>query len=303
MNVHKFYHVLILLVGATVIGVWATTDMNLLSPIGPSGTEWSMASPASTPPGNDGNLESLREVEANLKALKGTDRLEDLINSQRNIEYLLGKTGGPNYGMLYRNLLAALTTEKIIESHPEALGLAQDYVEIALRRSDSFDFETEWFLLMYLRYPTNEASLDNSQIEARRRRTDLWLHLLKRIDDEKDTDFDQNDLPALNVQPPEGSNIIAGMSPDAITDPVLREQYKAAIKKNSENAAYFSHQIRLRQDEDSIIKNAVKYISLMYSKVPYNSDELRNALDKYAISDDIILRISKEISNYKDVKL
>lgn len=236
-------------------------------------------------------MDSFGETRARLKILRETGNLNDIIFEQKNIESKWGEVGGISYGLLYRDLLAALTTDKIIKSNSRVLDLSQDFVQTALAHADSFDLETEWFLLMYLRYPTREIELSNDEIIERNSRVELWLHLLRRLEKEKDPEFDPNDLPTLNVTPPDGSNGIAGMSPESIQDPELRENYKKAIRANSVKTEYFSNQVRLRQNESSIIDNGIKYISLMYSQNPFNSTELRSLLEKYDISKALRNRI------------
>lgn len=229
-----------------------------------------------------------------LESFRVNGSLDELIIQWDKIEQNSGKLGGDFYGNLSLKFLSILTSTRYRSADDKALNLSQDYAIQALEKADTFDLETEWQLLNYLRYPLTKDKLNNSQIQERRERVKLWLHALHRLKTEKDEDFDPNDLPVLNVTPPKGIRVrIAGMSPEAIEDPKLRAEYEKAIAANAKKADYRTKQFLLRQNESSIVKDAVKYISEMYSQPPANLQELDKLLNDYNISESL----REEISN------
>lgn len=83
-------------------------------------------------------------------------------------------------------------------------------------------------------------------IEERRVNTRALSKFLGRIREETVPDFKPKRT-SLNVFPPRtGKGFrLAGMSPEAIEDPVARAQYKAAIQQNKENNVFNSRQYML----------------------------------------------------------
>lgn len=228
-----------------------------------------------------------KDLVARLRVLRASGSLEDLVTEGDNIARQWGANAGRNYGLLFREFLSVLTSPRIINQNSGALELSQKYAVAALKSSEFFDLETEWFLLMYLRYPLQGKILDESGVQQRRERVKLWLHALHRLEREKAKNFNPNDLPALNVEPPKGVNGIAGMSPENIKDPGLRAAYERAIDENKKKVEYFNLQLKLRQNEASMIKNGIEYISTVYAQEPFGLQELDKLLDVYDVSEPL----------------
>lgn len=234
----------------------------------------------------------------NLRNYRSSGMLEDLIAERNKIEQEWGQSGGEAYGKLSLEFLGVLTSTRYRSADDKALNLSQEYAIQALKKADTFELETEWHLLLYLRYPVAETALNDLQMRERRDGVKLWLHALRRLETEKDEKFDPKDLPVLNVTPPEGARVrFSGMSPESIEDPKLRAEYEKAIEANAKKIVYYNKQYRLRQDEDFILKNAVKYISKFYSRQPVNSEELEGLLNEFKIAEDIKKSIKTEISS------
>ncbi|MGB7068425.1 MAG: hypothetical protein WBD22_02940 [Pyrinomonadaceae bacterium] len=231
-----------------------------------------------------------------LKYFREKGSLNELINEGNRIEQKFGTSGGESYGKLFLEFLSILTSSRYRSTDDIALHLSQGYAVQAFKKSNTFDLETEWRLLMYLRYSLSEIELNDTQIQERRERVRLWLHALHRLEVEKDENFDPDDVPSLNVAPPTGVRVgFAGMSPEAIKDPKLRAEYEAAIEANAKKAEYRAGQFRLRQNENFIVKNAVKYISKVYSISPKNLGELQELLNDSRVSDDLKREIETKI--------
>lgn len=107
-------------------------------------------------------------------------------------------------------------------------------------------------------------------------------------------------LPQVNVEPPDGANILPGMPAKMIKDPALRKQYEDDIKKNDEVNRLF----RLKEDTLQLARlfetPAKHYIIDIYSKPPYNTDELDqllagsvlDAATRTAILDEVKRRVA-----------
>src|SRR5262245_37909305 len=70
-------------------------------------------------------------------------------------------------------------------------------------------------------YPGVDTAHDQ---HARRDKLRLWLSVLNAVDRELDPGFDPADVPQLNLAPPVGAALDAGIEPQAIKDPQLRRQ-------------------------------------------------------------------------------
>jgi hypothetical protein len=222
--------------------------------------------------------------------------LKDLLDLWDKTEQEWGSRGGKEYGQLTLEMMQVLNSNRFKSDDDTALKLGGRYAFVALRKADSFDLETEWRLLLHLKIFSNDMRLTGSQLEERNGYVKQWLHALKRLETEKDPNFDPNDVGRLNVTPPEGVPVrLSGMSPESIKDPKLRAEYENAIKANSRKLEYFNQQYRLRQDEEFIVKHAVKYISVMYAQSPSNMAELNKLMRDANISKDVQEKIRTAI--------
>lgn len=228
-----------------------------------------------------------KELLARLAILQDSGTLEGVINEMDEVESRWGTTGGENYGFFFRECLGgALMSSRIIEQNPGVDDLRRKYARMVLKRADSFDLRTEWYLLGYLNNPFQRGELNEVGIEQRRDHVKLWLHAFHRLESEKDVNFDEKDVPLMHVSPPQGINglKIAGMSSESIKDPKLRAEYESAIEENRKKIQNYNFQHTLRQDEPLIMKDGVRFISEMYAKSPSNMNELSKLLTEANIS-------------------
>jgi hypothetical protein len=179
--------------------------------------------------------------------------------------------------------------------------LSRNFAAQALKKADTFDLEYEWKLLSFLGgvdYPSDK--LNDNLIQKRRERVKLWLHAIHRLETSKDSNFNPDDLPQLNIAPPPSTGLPAGVSPEAIRDEKLRNEYEKAIAANTKKVKYYNKQSRLRIDENFFVnKIAVNYISTAYSKSPTNLTELDKLLDEYHIPENIRGMIKVQIQSSK----
>ncbi|MGB7068423.1 MAG: hypothetical protein WBD22_02930 [Pyrinomonadaceae bacterium] len=227
-----------------------------------------------------------------LRSFREKGTLKELLNEGKLIERQWGESGGESYGKLILEFLGILTHSRYISD--EVIDMSQNYVVQTLKKADTFGLTTEWKLLWFLRYPFSEK--DKIELQQRREGTKLWLHLLRRLEVEKDENFDPDDLPSLNVVPPAGVRVrFAGMSPEAIKDPKLRAEYEAAIVANAKKLEYHNQQSDLRRDEESILRNAIDYIANAYSVPPKNFEEFQEILNNSKVSNDLKKEIETKI--------
>jgi hypothetical protein len=240
-------------------------------------------------------IDIFRSTVTRLRVLSENGRFQDLIREGDTIHEKWGASGGERYGTLFLEFLRLLQSNRVADANSRALDLSQHYAVVALSRADSYDLETEWAMLRYLRYPVGVSTLEITQIEQRQTTVELWLHILHRLRSDKDEGFDPKNVGTINVEPPSGVNGFPGMSPEKIMDPTLRAEYEKAIDANAQKVKYYDYQLQLRKDEIAIVKDAVKYISKMYEQSLRNFDELNRLMSSYKISDDVKISIRKKI--------
>jgi hypothetical protein len=242
-------------------------------------------------PQSDRQMEDIYKEEIiRLRQAGDSGNLQDLLTQAQKIENLWGAKGGKYYGLFWVEFLSVLTSKRFNEEDNKILELSQKYVIQALSKADTFSYDTEWNLIMFLRTSFDEAKSGNGSGSSLQK-VELWLHLVRRSENEKDSNFDPADMPFINVPLPKGATGVAGMSPENIQDLKLRAEYEKAIDANTRKTQYYSHQVKLRQDEDFIIKGAVKYIAREYSYTPNNLPELSQLLESFGISVPLSSRI------------
>lgn len=102
-------------------------------------------------------------------------------------------------------------------------------------------------------------SNNNVSIEERRINVLLLSEYLGKIRKEIVPNFKSKRIVA-NVSPPAGTPGMAGMSPEAIKDPIARAKYEASIRENQENNLMNSRQAELRSIEREMLKPIIDYI-------------------------------------------
>lgn len=150
--------------------------------------------------------------------------------------------------------------------------------------SEEISIEAELGLLAHLHVgvPDVKGSLsDEEWQEARRTEAERWLRAWWRLEQAASGDSSSTSLPFLNVSPPEGVPLPAGVAPSAIEDPVLRAEYEAAIEENRRNADKFNQRYKARQLQKTSWGTIENYLSQAYSIPPLNQRELEGLLSRY----------------------
>ena len=161
--------------------------------------------------------------------------------------------------------------------------LSQKYASDALARADCFSPNLETDIVRFLsldlapRFATGDVA--SEWAKERRAKAKLWLHALRRIEQQTDVNFDFNDRAYLNVSPPEETGLPTGVGPEAVKDPRLRAQFEAAIKANAEKIRKNNQQFEMRHLNQFFVPKAEEYLIRVYAKPPYALDELKKLLD------------------------
>ena len=161
--------------------------------------------------------------------------------------------------------------------------LSEKYASDALASADSFSVHLETELVQFLsqdfvpRVVTRDGPPDWGK--DRSDKAKLWLHALRRLEQETDINFDFSDRPYLNIPPPQETGLPSGVAPEAIKDPWLRAQYEAAIQANAEKARKYNHQFMMRHLNETFTRRAERYLIGTYAKPPFAVDELKRLLD------------------------
>ncbi len=111
----------------------------------------------------------------------------------------------------------------------------------------------------------------------------LWLCLIKLLDRYLDPDFDPDDVPELNVQPPPttgGAVLRPGADPALIDDPATRAQYEKEIAANEAKTTNYAFQTKLRRLDERITPRAENFIRNFYTPAPGDQEELNIAIDE-----------------------
>ena len=124
-----------------------------------------------------------------------------------------------------------------------------------------------------------QASATTFNIQ-RAMKTRLLLRTLAALSARIDPHFDADDVPRLNIAPPD-SNLPAGVSPKGIKDLAVRRKYEAAIQKNKEKAQRYNLQTDLRKLRDRYPKSRLfQFVQLHFDdNNPQDRQELAKLLD------------------------
>ena len=169
--------------------------------------------------------------------------------------------------------------------------LARTYALSALAEPNEITLETEIRLIGHVMTHTRGGPEGEEYARQRKRNTEVRLHAWKRVIDTIDPNWDPNDLPYLNVPLPPGVFGTSGMDPKSIKDPKQRAAYEQAIERNNLKTQKFHEQNRARRWLKRFPQEAEEYIIQMYSKPPYNPEELSILLKQFVADERTRTRI------------
>jgi hypothetical protein len=232
---------------------------------------------------------------AKLDALDRAKDLDGLIRVADDLEKRWGRPGGQYYGLLM------LEISNLLENHFRGAGIfatSQKYVSNALAKSDSFPLWLETRLLRFLSRDVTSADSSDPAPWSRERRTKVgfWLHAWGRLETQINRNFDFSDRPKLNVMPPKETGLPAGIVPEGIRDPKLRAQYEAALAANGKKGREYNRQFELRKLDETFPKVAEGYLVRVYSRPPYQTEELRRHLIAHRLNRQIRERVLSQVN-------
>jgi hypothetical protein len=168
-----------------------------------------------------------------------------------------------------------------------AYDVARHYALSALAKPDRIPPRLELELVGHVMTPmagVTNAMGTNEFSRARRVDTQTWLHAWRRLNSALDPAWYPGkpiNGPS-SVMPPDGLPIsFGGMSPDDVKDPKLRAEYAAAIQKNRRELEAYFEQSQLHDWMKRYPECATEFIVYIYSRPPYDPEELRQTLDAY----------------------
>ncbi|MCK4824602.1 hypothetical protein KA005_53110 [bacterium] len=171
--------------------------------------------------------------------------------------------------------------------------LARKYALSVLEKSEEILVEMELKLTGHVMTSMYTPNAPKGEDLAQRRKKDveIRLHAWKRLLGAIDPNWDPNE----EIWSPNAVGALmglpSGISPEGVKDPKLRAEYKAALQKNREQIERRTKQYRLHDWLKSYPKRAERYIVKAYSKPPFNLEELKQYLGKYAVDEKTRARI------------
>jgi len=156
--------------------------------------------------------------------------------------------------------------------------LARKYALSALGEPNKISLEMELELADQIITDVDHGPEGEPFAQQRRRDAEVRLHAWKRLTDTIDPNWDPNDRAYLSAPLPPGVMGVSGMAPQMISDPKQRAAYEEAIEKNRLKAERRNAQLLSRRWLKWFPPRTEKYIIRMYSRSPYNIEELNGLL-------------------------
>lgn len=143
---------------------------------------------------------------------------------------------------------------------------------------------------------SNKDSLDD-WVKARTQRASfivgIWSQLSKDLEgfDPEKRDF------VYQVPFPAGVHLPTGVSPDAISDPVLRKQYARQVEENRKKADLYFEKTNKAKALDWLLSNAEDGLVALYTQPPYNEKEVKMLLSSIPNDNQAKQRVLTSVEN------
>ena len=244
------------------------------------------------------SVAEMQELEEQRTWLKTFGTSQDLAGIERAVDENLEtweKRGIHYYAFLILTAVETLASEPFDDNRQYEL--ARRYAWKGLEKAGMIPLEVEINLLQYVEADLAAYRGARSEEWAQERTVHmkLWFQAWERLLGSIDPTWDPDDLPASSVSPPSATGLPAGVMPEAIKDPHLRAQYKAAVEANREKSAYYRQQYRIRKLDRRFSPKAERYIITAYSQPPPDFEELQKFLLQYVESEMIRRRITEAV--------
>lgn len=274
------------------VGLAAATDPQRPRAVGATPPAADVLPAANNAPALPNSQEYERDL-ARIDGLATASDLEGLVELADEIEQEWGARAGDDYARLVLNVSNVLANNFRDERSDR---LSQQYALAALAKADRFSLDMEVRLLPFVARDLAPKNADDAEwVGERNSKVKLWLHAWRRLESEKDPNFDAQDKPRWKITPPRGTGLPSGVAPEAIKDARLRARYEADIAANVQKAKAYDRQYMLRVMEKNFLHQAEDYLVRAYSKPPFKPDELERHLNTYIADRDARERIKGEV--------
>ena len=226
-----------------------------------------------------------RERLTRIRRLIDQGKRDEIIKEGDEIQDIWAKEGGERYAKLILEVLNSFGYSRIADGDPELGSLAEKYAIVALERADFYSLESEYCLLGRLGYSPDIPSFSASEVVKLRNSSRLWMHLLARLQREKDPSADP-----YFVDPPKQLDAPEDPRWNGVVDSGAMAAFEKETKVYNEKRKWLSDQYKLRNVEELAVPRGRKFLANVYSRPPFSRDELNALLSEYAIAE--VLRTS-----------
>ncbi len=237
------------------------------------------------------SMQSERYIHDDIDLLRKVSEKSELGLFQKTSDSLISKwTGKEEFQIIVQEVCNNLSS-KGFEPRNERHELLKKYSSIGLFDIDNLTLNHSFSFLNHFTYANVVLNWSENQNFEKERAilTEKWLKNWQILETDKEVDFNFNDLPELNVPPPERANSISGVDPKEIEDPELRKEYELAIEKNRIKTENFNYQKTLVDLENMYRPQLISYFKQNYAI--NEAKVVEDLLNSYAIDD----RLNTEI--------
>jgi hypothetical protein len=224
-----------------------------------------------------------------IKQLADEGNLQELVKEGDDIHKIWGSGGGERFARLTLEVINAFCLSRVLDENPEAWDLREKYARAALATSDSYGIESELNLVGQISYLAHVSSFSEAEVLRLRTGSRLWLHLLTRLESEKD--------PSVNLDPyqslPNHLTTTYELRSVEIVDPLAAARLRTAETEHQEKLKKISYQFQLRNLSEIAERSGTRFLANVYSRSPFSREELSALLSEHPIAESLRRSILK----------
>ncbi len=209
-----------------------------------------------------------------------------------------GPYGGERFARLTLKLIDALGNGGMPDKNPTAWDLREKYAIAALAVPESYSIESELSLVGQLQYYALVSSFSEVEAVKLRNSSKFWLHLLARIEREKD--------PSVNLDPkqslPMHLTTAAELRKIEIENPLAAARLRLSEAEHQEKLKKIAYQFQLKDFSVTAEKIGTRFLASVYSKPPFSRVELEALLAEHPIPESLRQRILKARDNLDELR-
>jgi len=253
------------------------------------GTRKTPMKEATNPAAKDVPEAEYRERLARIRQLSDEGNFEQLVKEGDEIQDIWAFDGGERFAKLILEVLNSFGYSRISDGHPEVGRLSAKYAIVALERADSYSLESELYLLMRLGYFPDLPSFNHAEALKLRNSSKLWLHLLTRLERERDSSAD----PYLGLQKQLSAPEDPYWNDGGGSNPVAKAEFEARMAEYNLKRKWLADQYKLRNIAEVAEPWGTKFLAKVYSRPPFSREELNALLSQYPIAKSLRATILK----------